>query len=39
MFYQHFMIKNTCQCSKKLVQDFLYKKWNVFMKSGQFAIS
>ena len=26
------MIKNTCQCSKKLVRDSLYKKWHCIFK-------
>ena len=37
MFYQHFMIKNTCRCSKKLVRDSLYKKWHCIFKHLLFS--
>ena len=32
MFYKHFMIKTTCQCSKKLVWASLHKKWHCIFK-------
>ena len=37
MFYKHFMIKNTCWCSKKLVQDSLYKQCYCIFKHLLFS--